>query len=328
MNTTTILLLGILLTSPAAAEFCDGNFVVEAGDWGDVEVHEGGTMEWKRYNWRDDMSYRSNTARMNDRERLGMPEGTPLYTMRIWGVQWVAVYNCKYTYTVVCNGNTFTNDTSSMSYTTAVMRMPCRRASDMNQYIDKVTVTHADGKVRFKIKSHVTDNGGDKHYRTRSKTIPTGIEGVHEWKLPINHTNATLTDATMGCCMLEIETPANVLGFRIDAVSENHSAFFERNYGMMQRNVTENGEAFFEVIGATTENGKGMSSFGGNKYLLPKGDYNLSMILYTPFEKIPVNITMTHETEEPQMDNRRGALRSLISLLTLVGGIYFMLRGF
>jgi len=131
----------------------------------------------------------------------------------------------------------------------------------------------------------------------------------------------------MGCCLLEIDTPPGVLGYHIDARSANHSAFYERNFGMMQRNTTESGKEFFEIIKATTENGEGMSTFGQSKYLLPSGDYNISMIVYTPFEKIPVNITMTTDTEELPDVDRKGALKSLISLLTLATGMYFMIRG-
>jgi hypothetical protein len=51
------------------------------------------------------------------------------------------------------------------------------------------------------------------------------------------------------------------------------------------------------------------------------------MVVYTPFEKIPIDITMVHEIEEVPEVDRNGAFRSLISLLTMTIGIYFVLRG-
>lgn len=327
MNTTTILLLGILLASPVAAEFCDGNFVVEAGNWSDIEIHDGGTVTRETYNWRDSKSTRWNRGRMNDPTRFDMPKGTVLHTSSSGYISWIAVYDVQYTYTVQYNGHTYTNNTSSMSYKAAWLERPCRHYSDMNRYVDTVTVEPVSDGIKFCVWQHWTDSDRDKHPSYSEKTIPAGIDDVRQWTAPNTEATAMTTDATMGCCLLEIETPPGILGYRIDAVSANHSAFYERNFGMMQRNTTESGKEFFEIIKATTEHGEGMSTFGQSKYLLPNGDYTISMIVYTPFEKIPVNITMTTEAEElPEID-MKGALKSLISLLTLTTGMYFMLRG-
>lgn len=337
MNITTILLLGILLVSPAAAEFCDGNFVVDAGDWDDIGIQDGGTLERERYNWRESKSSRWNRARMNNPTNFNMPADTKLHSppsmkydaggRAFTYISWLAVHDVQYTYTVVCDGLTYTNNTASMSYRAAWLETPCRHYSDMNRYVDKVTAAPSDGGVKFCVWQHWTANDGDKYYSYGEKTVPAGIEDVQAWTTPQTTSTATLTDATMGCCLLEIDTPAGVLGYRIDAVSEDHTAFYERNFGMMQRNTTESGKEFFEIVKATAENGDGMSTFGQSKYLLPKGDYNISMSVYTPFEKIPINITMTHETGETEEVDRWGALRSLISLLTLATGMYCMIRG-
>lgn len=337
MNTTTILLLGILLASPVAAEFCDGNFVVEAGNWSDIEIHDETKVIRNTYNWKEDRSGDWNRRRMNDPTRFEMPAGTVLYGgpavkyleggTAIKYVSWIAVHDVQYTYTVAYNGHTYTNNTSSMSCKALWLEKPCRHYSDMNRYVDKVTASPVSDGVKFCVWQHFTENDGDKYHSYGEKTIPAGIDDVQQWTAPNTEATATITDATMGCCLLEIETPPGVLGYRIDAVSANHSAFYERNFGMMQRNTTASGKEFFEIIKATTEHGEGMSTFGQSKYLLPNGDYTISMIVYTPFEKIPVNITMTTEAEELPDVDMKGALKSLISLLTLAAGMYFMIRG-
>jgi hypothetical protein len=343
MNTTPILLLGILLVSPVAAEFCDGNFVTEAGNWSDIEIQDGGTVKRERYNWECDRSARWNWREMRDLSDYNLPAGTVLHSgiaMRYFPgggraptvVSWIALYDVQYTYTVEYDGHIYTNDTSSMSYNAVWLRAPYRCCDtmdcyEMNYHADEMTVSPSASGVTFHLEGHVTDNDGDKYPMVGEKTIPSGIDAVHEWKAPNTEITATITNATFGCCLLELDTPANVLGYRIDAVSDNHSAFYERNFGMMQRNTTESGKEFFEIIKATTENGEGMSTFGQSKYLLPKGDYIISMVVYTPFEKIPIDITMVHEIEEVPEVDRNGAFRSLISLLTMTIGIYFVLRG-
>lgn len=337
MNITTLLLLGILLVSPVAADFCDGNYVVEAGNWDDVKIREGGTVKGHTYTWDDDLSGKSNRKIINDPTESGMPAGTKLHSppsmkydaggVAVKYISWLAVYDVQYTYTVVCDGLTYTNNTASMSYKAAYHETPYIHHSDMNRHVDDVTVTPSDGGVKFCVWQHWTANDGDKYYSYGEKTIPAGIDNVQAWPTPKTTTTATLTNATMGCSLLEIDTPPGVLGYRIDAVSDDHTAFYERNFGMMQRNTTESGKEFFEIVKATTENGEGMSTFGQSKYLLPKGDYIISMIAYTPFEKIPITITMIHETEETEEVDRKGAFLSLISLLTMASGLYFMFRG-
>jgi hypothetical protein len=116
MRLTTILLLGVLLVSPAYATFCEGNYVVEAGDWDSIEITDGCEKLTKaRYNWREDASYKYNLGRMNDPTRFDMPAGTPLYGFPVWGVAWVAVHDVRYAYTVVADGCTYTNDTSLLA---------------------------------------------------------------------------------------------------------------------------------------------------------------------------------------------------------------------
>jgi hypothetical protein len=285
MMGTAFLLLGILLVSPVAAEFCDGNFVVEAGDWSDIEIHDGGTVTRETYNWRDSKSTRWNRGRMNDPTRFDMPKGT-------------------------------------------VLQRPCRHYSDMNRYVDKVTTGPVSDGIKFCVWQHWTDSDRDKHPSYNEKTIPAGIEDVRAWETPDTTINATLTNTSRGYYILDVPIPRGVLGYRIDARSDSHDSFYEHNACMMQRNVTSSGKEFFEVVEAPNTDNHGMCVCGDNKFILSEDtNYKINVTVYTPFEQIKMNVSMTDEEREVETVDKRSALQSLIALITMPLGVYVLIRG-
>lgn len=328
MRGTAFLLLGILLTSPVAAEFCDGNFVVPAGDWSDIEIHGGGTVTRETYNWRDSKSANWNRGRMNDPTRFDMPKDTVLHTSSSGYISWIAVYDVQYTYTVQYNGHTYTNNTSSMSYRAAWLERPCRHESDMNRYVDKVTTEPVSDGVKFCVWQHWTDNDRDKHPSYNEKTIPAGIEDVRAWETQDTTINATLTNTSMGYYILDVPIPRGVLGYRIDARSDSHDSFYEHNACMMQRNVTSSGKEFFEVVEAHNTDNQGMSACGANKFILSEDtNYKINVTVYTPFEQTKMNVSMINEEREVETVDKRSALQSLIALITMPLGVYVLIRG-
>lgn len=338
MNTTTILLLGILLVSPVAADFCEGNYVVEAGNWSNVEIQDGGTVTGHTYNWKDDKSGDWNRGRMNNPTRYDMPSGTVLHPPPVMKykkggtateyVSWIAVYDVQYTYTVVHNGHTYTNNTSSMSYRAAWLEKPCRHISDMNRYVDEVTVEPAIDGVRFCVWQHWTDSDRDKHHSYGETTIPAGIEDVRAWETPNTSIHAKLTNSSMGYFILDVPVRGAVLGYRVDAVGDSHTAFYEHNGFMMQRNVTATGKEFFDVVRAPNTDSSGMSAFGASKFILPEDtNYKINVTAYTPFEQIRMNVSMTQEERERQTTNKRSVWLAFLTLLTVPLGIYFVIRG-
>lgn len=329
MRSTVILLLGMLLVSPASATFCEGNYVVEAGDWDSIEITDGCEQVTRHtYNWRDSKSSRSNRARMTDPTRFGMPEGTPLHSFPVWGVKWIAVYDVRYAYTVVADGCTYTNDSSAMSYRACWLRTPCRSISDMNRYVDDVKVETCEDGVLFRVWGHNTDNDGDKHPTYNEKTIPAGNGDVREWVTPNGSIQAKPSNSSMGYYILGMDLPENLLGYRIDAVSDNHEVFYEHNAYMMQRNVTESGKEFFEVVRSPHTDSQGMSVCGANKFIVPYDtNYKINVTVFTPFEQIKMNVSMIYEEREVATVDKRSTLASFISLITMTFGIYFLIRG-
>jgi len=329
MRATVLLLLGILLASPAAAEFCEGNYVVEAGDWSTVEIIDGcDNVRGCTYNWRDSKTTRGNRARMDDPTWFSMPEGTELHSLPIWGVRWIAVYNVSYAYTVIADGNTYTNNTSAMSYRACWLKTPCRSFSDMNKYVDKVEVETVETGVTFKVWSHTTDSDGDKHRSYHEKTIPAGIEGVQEWKTTNMSIRAKLTNSSMGCYILDVNMPSNISGYRVDAVSDTHEAFYEHHAYMMQRNITGSGKEFFEVVRSPHTDSSGMSACVANKFIVPEDtNYKINVTVYTPFEQIKMNVSMIYEEREIVTVDKRSAWESFVFLVTMTLGLYALIRG-
>ena len=329
MRATVILLLGVLLVSPASATFCEGNYVVEAGDWSTIEITDGcDTVTGHTYNWRDSKSSRSNRARMADPTRFGMPEGTPLHSFPVWGVSWIAVCDVRYAYTVVADGITFTNNTSAMSYRACWLSTPCRSFSDMNKYVDDVKVETCEDGVLFRVWGHNTDSDGDKHPTYHEKTIPAGNGDVREWETPNCSIRAKLTNSSMMYYILDVDMPRNIFGYRIDAVSDNHEVFYEHNAYMMQRNVTESGKEFFEVVRSPNTDSQEMSVCGANKFIVPYDtNYKINVTVYTPFEQIKMNVSMIYEEREVAVVDKQSTLASFVSLITMTLGIYFLMRG-
>jgi len=339
MIVMAILLLGVLFASPAAAEFCDGNYVVDAGNWSTVEITDGGAVHRASYNWKESRSNNYNRARMDNPTRHGMPEDTILHSapsMRYTRgggtysyIRWVAVYDAHYTFTVMHNGVVYTNDTSAISYQAVWIERPCRHMSDMNKYVDKVTAEPVADGIKFCVDQHWTDSDRDKHRSYGEKVIPTGIENVQIWVQQNNMSiRAKLTNSSMGYYILGVNLPSNILGYRVEAVGDTHSAFYEQHSHMMQRNVTGSGKEFFEVVKAPNTDSLGMSSYGANKFIIPYDtNYTVDVLVYTPFEQIQKDVLIAYEEREVIVPDKRSAWESFVFLVTMTFGAYVLLRG-
>jgi hypothetical protein len=199
---------------------------------------------------------------------------------------------------------------------------------DFCRYIDDVKVETCDGGVKFRVWGHKTYKDGDKVHTYKERIIPFGMGDVRVWETPNDSIQAKLTNSSMGYYILGVDMPETILGYRIDAVSDNNEAFYEHNAYMMQRNVTESGKEFFEVVRSPNTDSQGMSVCGANKFIVPYDtNYKINVTVFTPFEQIKMNVSMIYEERDVATVDKRSTLASFISLITMTFGIYTLVRG-
>jgi hypothetical protein len=154
------------------------------------------------------------------------------------------------------------------------------------------------------------------------------MDDVREWETPNGSLRAKLTNSSMGYYILGVNMPETIFGYRIDAVSDSNEAFYEHNAYMMQRNVTESGKEFFEVVRSPHTDSQGMSAYGVNKFIVPYDtNYKINVTVYTPFEQIKMNVSMIYEEREVARVDKQSTLAAFVSLITMTLGMYFIMRG-
>ena len=317
--------------------------IFDCGDWSAVQNPADGTLEHFNYNYDDHKSYRWNRARMCNPSWWGLPGNTRLHPgpmLHFTGggqagrwVEWVCIHSVGITPELRYDGATYSNESATFSYRAAWLRQPYRCSGDgdcleLDQNIDEVTCipTTTDGKpaVRLDVKGHWT-TPDDEYPVTGSKTILLNIDDVMMWQSVNPSINVSISNFTDRCTVLSVETPAGITGIRIDATSQNTTAFYEKHGYYMELNETESGHQFFDLREHVFEKHSNMSPIGVNLYSLPRDDYNISVTLYTPFEVTGANISIV-ETDLYATDAPESPVKQVLCLLVVLSGLVFLGR--
>lgn len=312
--------------------------IFDCGDWSAVQNPTGSALEHFNYNYDDHKSYRWNRARMCNPSWWGLPGNTTLHSGPMlyftggsqagrW-VEWICVHSVGITPELRYDGATYSNESVTFSYRAAWLREPYRHFSDMDKNIDEVTCTHTtiDGKpaVRFDVEGHWTTED-DEYPVSGSKTILLNTDDARMWQSVNPVINVSISNFTDRCTVLSVETPAGITGIRIDAISQNTTAFYEKHGYYMELNETESGHQFFDLEEHVFENHLNMSPIGVNLYSLPRDDYNISVTLYTPFEVTGANISIV-ETDPYATDVPESPVKQVLCLLVVLSGFVFLVR--
>ena len=334
-----------IMTLSASADYTEelqsvfvDDVIFDCSDWSAVQNPTGGALEHFNYNYDDHKSYRWNRARMWNPSWWGLPSDTSLHSGPMlyftgggqagrW-VEWICVHSMGMTPELRHIDVTYSNESATFSYRAAWLREPYRHFSDMDKNIDEVTCTPTtiDGKpaVRFDVKGHWT-TPDDEYPVTGSKTILLNINDAKMWQSVNPSINVSISNFTDRCTVLSVETPAGITGIRIDAISQNTTAFYEKHGYYMELNETESKHQFFDLKEHVFENHSNMSPIGVNLYSLPKDDYNISVTLYTPFEVTDANISIV-ETDHYATNAPESPIKQVLCLLVVLSGFVFLGR--
>lgn len=307
--------------------------IFDCGNWSTVENSGGSdTVKSHYYSWssKDGIKRRE----MFSHAYHNLPVDIDFVTGKGY-VTWVYAYNMGFMHQIIdANGIIYTNDTQSVSVRCGYLETPCDSWGCMNNNLDSVTQSttiadNLDGGIDistiFRIDQHRTSNSGKKQYVTHYKAVSQTVDAVRTWQ-PVN-TNITvsISNYTDRCTVLHVETPKNITGIRIDVVSPNTTAFYEKHAYYMERNVTDSGHQFFYLKPHVFESRSNMTPVGVNVYSLPKDDYNISVTLYTPFEVINASVSVV-ESDPYGVEPPKTPFKQILHVLVIMAGIMFIGR--
>jgi len=329
LNVVGSVIVICIMAQAASADYTDelqrgsvDDVIFDCGNWSAVQNSKDTSLH-QHYYW-----YRrkaKNAAVMWNPATWGLPNDISLHRAggRAEDISWAYVYVNGFDRTLIDeNGIVYTDDPMSVNYITGY----CKYKGFTTQYWLTYEITESRSIDRCSIQNKITFKCKCKdNYRKDTTTLVETIS-YSRWDAIDPSINISLTNFTHRCTVLSVETPPGITGIRIDAISPNTTAFYEKHGYYMELNSTDAGFKYFDLKKHTFEDHSNMAPIGVNLYSLPRDKYNVSVTLYTPFEVIDANTTVI-ESDRCVKKQSKSTIKPALLLLVLLFGFIVVVRG-
>jgi len=310
------------LTSVVSAGYTDDlwnhsedRLYYDCADWSGVH-NEKNTALGSHFYWYS--KHRRNVECMYDPTNWGYPEGTQLKSVGAEGVAWAAMHIKGFDREIHSEGRTYTDDPSKVNYKTSYLSYSGWWTMYYSVYevLSDVSKTSIDGVYtvtnRITFKSVYKDDDGDEHYRT-TVCSPKDTREYTKWSA-INTSVAGNYHNYWTHVVLTLPTPDGATGVKITVSSMNGTSVYERHSHCLKVHQTSEGFNYYDLVEYDYRDFRGIFPCGIDQYVIEYDpEFNVSMIVYSPFEAKEANISMTF-SEEPLPEDPSINVHSLIQL--------------
>lgn len=278
------------------------------------------------YRWDDSRHTKEQYREIYYQSYWGLPEDV-VFQSGVGPVQWFYLHTTGPRYELYYENQTYSNS-SELRIISGYLQQP--RRFDDGRSINRVTFTPVEyqqinddiilkttATVNWQVLSGRASPTGPKtrHYTSTKdlyhtyKNIPLMWPDTEAYNqvIPVTVTNHSSTYTT-----ININIPDGCSQYTINAVSENNTAhYIKTNY--VYHKLDDN---CYYMESLETLDHTGMRPFGKNTFILPPGEYDVKMYASSPFEKVELDLNVSHIDEH--REKRELNKDYFIALLTLI----------